>query len=207
MAMDERTAALDDVERRLRRASMGLVLIVVLVLAWRGLNPAPRSSAAPSAAQPAAAPRPPDAAATRLSRGIAAVSSSYAYGEDGPAQAFDGMVEYGPGGRRDRWASFGSGNAEDWISWRFDAPRQLGRVVVQYYTDDLETLPPESVRVEYQDASGWRSVEGMQQVPPQPRAGVPNDLRFTPVRASEFRLVVVHQRNRSSAITEILLPD
>lgn len=199
--MEARAGTSDRLERWLRRGSMAVVFGAVVVLALRGhvsqVEPAPPS--------PPAAPVQP--AGARLSRGITSVDSSYAYDADGPEAAFDGKVVYTPGGDRSRWATYGSGQPEDWIAWRYGGPRKLAHLAVHFFADEKGTWPPAAVRVEYKDETGWRPVEQVQQEPPTPRVGDANQLSFTPVRASEFRLVVVHQQGRSSAVTEIELPD
>jgi len=192
---------LDRLDRWLRGGSVCLVLATVIVLAVRLLFPASGARPRPVPAAEAAAP------AASLPAGIAAVESSYAYGGDTPERAFDGVIQYAPGGQHSRWACWGSGHPEDWIAWRLMPARTLARIDVYFFADDKGTTPPSSVRVEYRDAGEWRPVDGLTSEPERPIAAAVNVLRFAPVTTSELRLLVVHQPGSSSAISEIALPE
>jgi hypothetical protein len=99
---------------------------------------------------------------------------------------------------RKRWTCWSSGKREDSYTIDFGAPRTLTGFDV-YFFDDTPTgecRPPESFRVErVRNADGWEPVTLTQVATERPRPGK-NEVRFTPVRSSRFRLIFHHAGQR-----------
>jgi hypothetical protein len=191
-----------------------LVLVTVVVasaLAWifrveTAVHPA--VDPAPRAVSVEPAPTPTRVPPTWQSVGaeIAEVMCSYAFAEDQPHTAFDGVISYDATPPRNRWATWDSGYARDWIAWRFSDERTLGELTVHFFDDGMGTRVPAGYRLEVLSGEEWVEVPTTARDPEDPTPGRPNRLVFDPVTGTTFRLVLDHLEGYSSGITEFEFP-
>jgi hypothetical protein len=130
-------------------------------------------------------------------------SASFTSRFDRVEEAIDGRIAFAPE-PRNRWTSYESLNAEDWLAIDFGRPRDLGRLELGLYDDRGGVQAPADYRVEWWDGQQWRLVEHARRDPDRPAGGQFNEIRFDPVRTVRVRVVFTHRPGARSGITEIL---
>lgn len=118
-----------------------------------------------------------------------------------PEKANDGRINYDPN-PVNRWTSYGSPNATDWLMVDFGEPKKVGRVELLIYDDRGGVQPPASVAIEYWDGDVWRPVAGAKATPTKPTGNLSNTIRFESVSATKVRAVFTHDGNARSGVTE-----
>src|SRR5262249_22263018 len=99
-----------------------------------------------------------------------------------------GKGEMGKSGRgsftprpHNRWTSYESPNASDWLAIDFDTAQKVGRVELALYDDRGGVQAPASYAVQFWDGEAWREVKDAKHSPEQPAGGQFNEVRFAPV--------------------------
>jgi hypothetical protein len=193
------------VDTMLKWTSLGVILLTVAVVTlwlWRTGNPMGAANGPPPEGWPA---DEPEVWWPVKNAQVARVACSHFHSADGPDLVFDGIISYDGNDPRNRWACWGSNRSQDWIGWVFSESVDLVEVVVHFFDDGGGTLVPVSYHLETFDNGGWQRVPDHNRTPGDPTAGVANRLQLYRTRGSVFRLVVVHQQDHSSGITEIEL--
>lgn len=118
-----------------------------------------------------------------------------------PEKAIDGRINYQPT-PVNRWTSYGSPDASDWLMVDFGKPQTVGRAELHIYDDRGGVQPPRSITIEYWDGATWRSVRNPKAVPKKPTGNMANTIHFDPVSASKIRAVFTHEGRARSGVTE-----
>jgi hypothetical protein len=102
-----------------------------------------------------------------------------------------------------RWTSYGSPNATDWLEIDFGAEKKIGRIELYFYDDRGGVQPPEKYHIQTWAGNEWHDAESQTFKPETPAGGMANTLTFTPVATSKFRVVFTHKGKARSGVTEI----
>jgi hypothetical protein len=134
-------------------------------------------------------------------------SASHTSRFDRVEMANDGKVSFVPT-PHNRWTSYESPNASDWLEIDFGEPKKVARVELAIYDDGGGVQAPASYEVQYWDGAGWRTGAGQERSPAQPIGGQFNEVRFQAVQTARLRVVFTHRGNARSGVSEILVwPD
>jgi len=123
---------------------------------------------------------------------------------DDVQESNDGKANFNPN-PHNRWTSYESPNASDWLEIDFGAAKTFARVELGIYDDRGGVQAPAKYDVEYWDGKEWRAVEDAKQEPEQPAGGIFNEVRFKPVTAAKVRVVFTHKGKSRSGVTELLV--
>jgi hypothetical protein len=121
-----------------------------------------------------------------------------------PDLAIDGKTNFQPN-PVNRWTSYESPNATDWLAVDFGAEQRFSRLELAIYDDRGGVQAPARYDVQFWDGKEWQDVIGAMKLPEKPAGGQFNEVRFTPVKASKVRVVFTHARKARSGITELLV--
>jgi len=155
---------------------------------------------------------------------FAAASSSHPLAP--PFYAVDGNRWYHPS-PPNRWVAAPSPEGTDWFGVDFGAERRVQEVTL-YFLDDVNGPPveatgevgssgfpdlpgaagptlrsPASYEVQLWDGTAWADVPGQSRVPHAPTGRRANRVRFPAVATTKIRVVLHHQENATSGLTEL----
>jgi hypothetical protein len=119
-----------------------------------------------------------------------------------PDKAIDGKIIFLPT-PMNRWTSYGSSDASDWLQIDFGQEKELGRVVLHIYDDRGGVQPPAKYVIQTSAGSHWRDVENPTMNPADPTGGMANTVTFKPVKTSKIRVVFTHKGKARSGVSEI----
>lgn len=121
-----------------------------------------------------------------------------------PENAIDGKISYRPT-PMNRWTSYGSPNASDWLEVDLGEKKKVGRVLMHVFSDGGGVRPPKSYVVEGWTGSEWKPIPNQKQDPAEPTGGMINTTTFPPVSISKLRVVFTHigQGDSRSGVTEL----
>jgi hypothetical protein len=131
-------------------------------------------------------------------------SASHTSRFDRVEEAIDGTTSFSPG-PRNRWTSYESPNATDWLAIDFGAATEFNRVELAVYDDRGGVRAPARYEVEYWDGGAWKPVTGATRTPEKPAGGQFNEARFDRVKASKVRVVFTHAGKARSGVSELLV--
>jgi hypothetical protein len=156
------------------------------------------------AERPVAVPSAPEGnlAARRAGAEYPKITASHTSRYDRVEMANDGRAVFAAS-PHNRWTSYESPNAEDWLELDFGSEQTVGRVELLLYDDGGGVQPPESYRIEVWDGAVWQPVRETGRLPQQPQGGVANSVRFASVRAGKLRVLFRHRGASRSGVTEI----
>jgi hypothetical protein len=103
-----------------------------------------------------------------------------------------------------RWTSYGSPNATDWLEVDFGEPKEISRIELCLYDDHGGVQPPASYTIEAWADSGWHEVACQVKTPARPAGSAVNTVTFPKLTTPKFRVIFTHQGNARSGVTEIL---
>jgi hypothetical protein len=118
--------------------------------------------------------------------------------------ANDGTVNFSPA-PHNRWTSYESPNATDWLEIDFGAAKEVGRVELALYDDRGGVQAPAGYNVQFWDGTTWRDAAGQKKAPEQPAGGQWNEVRFARVKTARVRVVFTHKGKARSGLSEILI--
>jgi hypothetical protein len=121
-----------------------------------------------------------------------------------PLAALDGKTVFLPT-PMNRWTSYESKEASDWLEIDFGEPREFRRVELAIYDDRGGVQPPSAYRIETWNGQTWTAVAEPRLTPEQPAGGVWNEVRFHPVKAPRLRIVFTHRGQARSGVTEVMV--
>jgi hypothetical protein len=102
-----------------------------------------------------------------------------------------------------RWTSYESPNASDWLEIDFGEKKAVGRVELYIYDDGGGVQAPQSYAVQFWDGSAWKDVPEQKKAPEAPAGGVRNTVTFPRVEAAKVRVVFTHKGKARSGLSEI----
>jgi hypothetical protein len=152
------------------------------------------------------APPPPGNIALNLSgKDFPKASASFSdrYGGQ-PRSAIDGKVIYRPT-PMNRWTSYGSTNATDWLEVDFGTTQEFRRIDLLIYDDRGGVQPPESYTVQYWADGEWREAAAQKKSPETPIGSDVNTVRFEKVTAPKVRVLFTHKGKARSGVTELMV--
>jgi hypothetical protein len=132
-------------------------------------------------------------------------SASYADRFGGrPESAIDGKTNFLPT-PTNRWTSYESPNATDWLEIDFGAEKAFSRLELAIYDDRGGVQPPTKYEVEVWDGKGWKQVTNAKKAPEKPTGSQFNEVRFDRARASKVRVVFTHAGKARSGVSEVFV--
>jgi hypothetical protein len=132
------------------------------------------------------------------------VTASHTSRFDKVESAIDGVVSFLPN-PPNRWTSYESPNATDWLEIDLGTPRRVGRVELAIYDDRGGVQPPEAFLVELWDGTGWKNPNAERRSPNKPVGGIVNTVSFTPVDAAKIRITFTHRGKARSGVSEVFI--
>jgi hypothetical protein len=153
------------------------------------------------------APAPPPAGNLALNTGdkpLPKASASYTSRFDKVEFANDGVTNFAPT-PHNRWTSYESPNATDWLEIDFGEAKKFSRVELAIYDDRGGVRAPRKYDVEYWDGTDWRPVANGVKAPERPTGGQFNEVRFDRVTASKVRVVFTHAGAARSGVSEVFV--
>ena len=133
----------------------------------------------------------------------ATASFSHRYGGT-PKFAIDGRINFSAT-PMNRWTSYGSPNASDWLEIDFGSPVRVGRADLYIYDDGGGVQAPAGYTVQYFANGEWRDVMDAQKSPALPVGNTVNTVTFAKVTTRAVRVVFVHRSGARSGVTELEL--
>jgi hypothetical protein len=121
-----------------------------------------------------------------------------------PQLAIDGKVNYRPT-PVNRWTSFGSSNATDWLEIALDTPKEISRAELYIYDDRGGVQAPGAYTVEHWMDGEWREAGDQRKLPAAPIGNRINEVTFTRVTTQKIRFVFKHKGRARSGVTEVQL--
>ena len=150
-----------------------------------------------------ASPPPGNLALNMKGEGFPKASASFSDRFGGiPKSAIDGRVNYSPT-PVNRWTSYASTNARDWLEVDFGSPKEVGRVEIYLFDDRGGVQAPESYTVQYFANGEWRDVVNPMAKPAAPTGSAINTATFTQVSTAKLRVVFTHKGKARSGVTEL----
>lgn len=147
-------------------------------------------------------PGAPTAQARNLAFGARA-TASYTFERDRIEQVNDMQVAFTKYSRN-RWTSYRSPNASDWIELDFAEPKIVSAIEVYLFGDDGGIQAPRGYTVQVWDGA-WRDARVIARIPEQPLASARNVVRIAPEPTSRIRILFEHALPAFSGVTEIVV--
>lgn len=119
-----------------------------------------------------------------------------------PQSAIDGVTNFQPS-PTNRWTSYGSANASDWLQIDFGKEIECRRVEIALYDDRGGVQAPLSYEIQTWSAGQWTAVSGVEQSPEKPAGSQWNTARFAPTTSNKLRIVFQNNGNARSGATEV----
>ena len=121
-----------------------------------------------------------------------------------PDWANDGRINFLPT-PVNRWTSYESQTARDWLELDFGEEREFRRVDLAIYDDGGGVQPPKNYSFEIWDGTAWKEISVLSKVPEQPVGSELNTARFRPARSRRLRIWFEHSGNARSGVSEVLV--
>ena len=139
----------------------------------------------------------------RSGQGFPKASASFSDRFGGkPESAIDGKINFLPT-PMNRWTSFGSPNATDWLEIDFGAEKEIGRVEIHIYDDRGGVQAPAKYSLQRSAGNEWVDIEGQVALPKIPTGGMTNTVTFPKIKATKFRIVFTNKGEARSGVTEV----
>jgi hypothetical protein len=120
-----------------------------------------------------------------------------------PNRANDGKVIYTPT-PVNRWTSYGSRNATDWLEVDFGASTEISRIDLCIYDDRGGVQPPKSYNIQIWNDSEWQDVPDQVKNPTKPLGSAVNIVTFPRQATTKFRVMFENAGQARSGLTEIM---
>jgi hypothetical protein len=134
-------------------------------------------------------------------------SASHTSRFDKIEHANDGVTSFDPT-PHNRWTSYESPNATDWLAIDFGKPTDVARVELAVYDDRGGVQAPEKYEFQFWDGVAWKDVAGIKRSPEKPAGGQWNEARFEKVRTVKLRVFFTHKGKAHSGVSEMMIwPD
>lgn len=119
-----------------------------------------------------------------------------------PKSSIDGVTNFQPA-PMNRWTSFGSPNASDWLQIDFGKEIEFRRVEIAIYDDRGGVQAPKSYEIQTWAEGMWQPVLGVKLSPEKPAGGQWNTARFALAKSDKLRVVFQNNGNARSGVTEV----
>jgi F5/8 type C domain len=119
-----------------------------------------------------------------------------------PMSAVDGKIIFLPT-PMNRWTSYESPNAVDWLEIDFGKAVSLGRVELHVYDDRGGVQAPIEIKLQCIEAEQWKDVVDQQATPAKPVGGTMNTIRFPKLTTSKLRILFTNKDKARSGVTEV----
>jgi hypothetical protein len=141
-------------------------------------------------------------ALNEIGKGYPKASASFTSRFDKVEMVNDGWIVFRPT-PHNRWTSYESPNATDWLEIDFGDKKIVGRVELYVYDDGGGVHAPEKYVVQFWDGSAWKDVPEQKKAPGKPAGGLKNTVTFPAVGTPKVRVVFTHKGKARSGLTEI----
>jgi len=131
-------------------------------------------------------------------------SASHTSRFDKVEQAIDGKVSF-LNSPHNRWTSYESANATDWLEVDFGEEKTFQRVELAIYDDRGGVQAPTKYEVEVWDGKAWQPVKKATYSPEKPTGGQFNEVKFDKATASKVRVVFTNAGKARSGVSEIFV--
>lgn len=121
-----------------------------------------------------------------------------------PMSAIDGKTNFLPS-PTNRWTSYESPNATDWLEVDFGGAKTFRRVELAVYDDRGGVQPPTKYEVEVWDGKAWQPVTKAKYSPEKPTGGQFNQVTFEKATANKVRVVFTHAGKARSGVSELVV--
>ena len=150
------------------------------------------------------APMPPgNLAFNRSGQGFPKASASFSDRFGGkPESAIDGKINFLPT-PMNRWTSYGSPNATDWLEIDLGAEKEIGRIELHIFDDHGGVQAPEKYSIQHWIDGEWRDVAGQAIRPEIPIGGMTNTVTFPRIKMTRFRILFTHKGQARTGVTEV----
>lgn len=157
-----------------------------------------------SATTPYVAPPSPtgNLALNEKGTGFPKASASFTSRFDKVEMVNDGRIVFRPT-PHNRWTTYESHNATDWLEIDFGAKKEVGRVELYIYDDGGGVQAPQKYTLQYWDGDAWKDVPEQRKSPNKPAGGAKNTVTFPKLTTKKVRAVFTHQGKARSGLTEI----
>ena len=108
---------------------------------------------------------------------------------------------------RNRWTTFGSPNASDWLEVDLGAPHPVTTVELYLFDDGRGVRAPKGYSVQYWNGAAWTDARVRSRHPAQPTGSAVNTVRIERVTTSRVRIVFEHALPGASGMTELMIWD
>jgi hypothetical protein len=152
------------------------------------------------------APMPPgNLAYNPIGKGYPKATASFSdrFGSN-PMSAIDGKVSFRPS-PFNRWTSYESKNAVDWLEIDFGAEKEISRIELGIYDDHGGVQAPTKYEIEAWDGKEWKPVANSKMAPETPAGGQFNEVRFDRVKTGKVRIMFTNRGEARSGVTEVLV--
>lgn len=131
-------------------------------------------------------------------------SASHTSRFDKVEQAIDGKVSF-LNSPHNRWTSYESANATDWLEVNFGEEKTFQRVELAIYDDRGGVQAPTKYEVEVWDGKMWQPVKKATYSPEKPTGGQFNEVKFDKTTASKVRVVFTNAGKARSGASEFFV--
>ncbi len=137
-----------------------------------------------------------------------AASHSFNVSPDGIERLNDGIISYS-NNPRNRWTSYRSNAtgskwiSSDWVEYNFGKKVAMNAVQLHFFSDGGGVKAPQSYQIQYWNDNEWVDVNNTAATPAVPAGNEMNAVTFDAVSASKLRVVLKHQKDAYSGLTEM----
>lgn len=104
-----------------------------------------------------------------------------------------------------RWTSYESNNATDWLEIDFGTPVEFRRIELAIYDDRGGVQPPTRYEIEIWNGANWEAIQRVKKTPQKPTGNQWNIAEFEPITNSKLRLVFDNAGKARSGVTEVMV--
>lgn len=119
-----------------------------------------------------------------------------------PMSAIDGKIVFLPT-PMNRWTSYESPNAVDWLDIDFGKSVAVGRVELHIYDDRGGVQAPTELKLQSFQEGEWKEIADQRAVPAKPVGGTMNTIRFPKLSTTQLRILFTNNGKARSGVTEV----
>lgn len=138
------------------------------------------------------------------SRPFPKVIASHTSRFDKVEMANDGTVSFATN-PHNRWTSYESPNATDWLEVDFGSEKEFTRVELAIFDDRGGVQAPMKCEVQFWGGKDWQLVRNGRSSPEKPAGGVFNEVRFDRVKSDKVRIVFTHAGKARTGVSEVFV--